>query len=188
MLDVATGTCAVAIELARTYGCTVVGADQSPEMLAAGRQRLAAAGLEGRIELVESRAEELPFDDASFDHLTFTYLLRYVEDPPATLRELARVVRPGGTVAMLDFAVPPRPLPRAAWEVYVRAGLPLAGLAFGREWWRVGRFLGGSIAGFYERHPLPELLRLWSQAGVPRPQARLMSLGGGIVVWGVRGG
>jgi len=187
VLDVATGTCAVAIELARASGCTVVGADQSPEMLAAGRRRVDAAGLADRVELVETRAEELPLGDASFDHLTFTYLLRYVEDPLATLRELARVVRPGGTMAMLEFAVPPGPLPRAAWEAYVRVGLPLAGVAFGREWWRVGRFLGGSITGFYERYPLPELLGLWHESGIPRPQARPMSLGGGVIVWGVRG-
>ena len=186
VLDVATGTCAVAIELVRAYGCRVVGADQSPEMLAAGRERLAQTGVAGRVELVEARAEELSFEDASFDHLTFTYLLRYVEDPGATMRELARVVRPRGTVAMLEFAVPPGALPRAVWELYVRAGLPVAGLAFGREWWSVGRFLRGSIARFYEHHPLPALLDLWDAAGLEEVQAKRLSLGGGVVVWGKR--
>jgi len=104
VLDVASGTAAVAIELARQAPAReVVGVDQSAEMLAAGRARVAAAGLSGRIELREGRAESLPFDDAEFDALTFTYLLRYVDDPAATMRELARVVRPGGTVAMLEF-------------------------------------------------------------------------------------
>jgi demethylmenaquinone methyltransferase/2-methoxy-6-polyprenyl-1,4-benzoquinol methylase len=187
VLDVATGTCAVAIELVRTRGCSVVGVDQSPEMLAAARERLGRAGLADRIELVQARAEELPFDDASFDHLTFTYLLRYVEDPEATMRRLARVVRPGGTVAMLEFGVPPAALPRALWELYVRAGLPVAGLAFGREWWHVGRFLHGSITELHERLPLHALLGLWQAAGIERTQARLLSLGGGVVVWGIRG-
>jgi demethylmenaquinone methyltransferase/2-methoxy-6-polyprenyl-1,4-benzoquinol methylase len=187
VLDVATGTCAVAIELARTYGCSVVGVDQSPEMLAAGRARLEQAALAGKVELAEARAEELPYADGSFDHLTFTYLLRYVQDPGATLRELARVVRPGGTVGMLEFGVPSRMLPRALWELYVQVGLPVAGVAFGREWWRVGRFLRGNITGFYARHPPPALLELWSAAGIERVQAKPLSLGGGLVVWGVRG-
>src|SRR5207302_8452882 len=106
VLDAATGTAAVAIELARRTGCSVVGLDQSPEMLAAARLRVEAAGLGERIRLVEGDAQRLPFDDGSFDGLTFTYLLRYVENPGATLAELARTVRPGGTIAMLEFTVP----------------------------------------------------------------------------------
>ena len=89
VLDVASGTAAVAIELARAEPeRTVVGVDQSPEMLAAGRERVEHAGLSERVELREGRAEELPFADEEFDALTFTYLLRYVDDVPATLREL----------------------------------------------------------------------------------------------------
>ena len=103
VLDVATGTAAVAIELVRRTGCTVVGLDQSSEMIGAGRARVEAAGLTDRIQLVKGSAEQLPFPDASFDGLTFTYLLRYVEDPAATLAELARVVMPGGTIAALEF-------------------------------------------------------------------------------------
>ena len=82
-------------------------------MLAAGRARVEAAGLADRIQLVEGSAERLPFPDASFDALTFTYLLRYVEDPAATLAELARVVRPGGTIAALEFGLPKRCLAAA---------------------------------------------------------------------------
>jgi demethylmenaquinone methyltransferase/2-methoxy-6-polyprenyl-1,4-benzoquinol methylase len=146
------------------------------------------AGLADRIELVEGRAESLPFEDASFDALTFTYLLRYVDDPEATLRELARVVRPGGTIASLEFGVPPRLLPRAAWELYVRVGLPLAGRAVSPGWHEVGRFLGPSIRSFYERLPLDRLLGLWADAGIEDVRARRLSLGGGIVIWGRRAG
>ena len=95
VLDVATGTGAVAIEIARRTGAHVVGLDQSPRMLASARERVARAGLDDRIELLEGRAEELPFADGSFAALSFTYLLRYVADPAATMRELSRVVRPG---------------------------------------------------------------------------------------------
>jgi demethylmenaquinone methyltransferase/2-methoxy-6-polyprenyl-1,4-benzoquinol methylase len=180
VLDVATGTGAVARELIRRTGCTVVGVDQSPEMLAEARRRLGDS-----VELVEARAEALPFDDASFDALTFTYLLRYVDDPAATLRQLARVVRSGGTIASLEFGVPRRAW-RPLWELYVRVGLPVAGRAISPGWHDVGAFLGPSIRGFYERYPLPRLLELWREAGIEDVCARRLSLGGGIVVWGRR--
>lgn len=185
VLDVATGTAAVAIELARRTGCSVVGIDHSPEMLGEAERRVRAAGLDGRIRLVEARAEELPFEDESFDALTFTYLLRYVDQPGAALRELARVVRPGGTLAMLEFGVP-RGLWRWPWELYVRAGLPLAGRAISPGWHEVGAFLGGSIRELYAQHPLPRLLELWREAGIAEVGCRRLSLGGGIVVWGRR--
>jgi demethylmenaquinone methyltransferase/2-methoxy-6-polyprenyl-1,4-benzoquinol methylase len=186
VLDVATGTAAVAIELSRTGGCDVVGLDQSPEMLAAGRQRVRAAGLQNRIRLVEGRAERLPFDDASFDALTFTYLLRYVDEPGETLTELARVVRPGGTVASLEFAVPRGLLWRGLWQVYVGLGLPAAGRALGRGWSEVGAFLGTSIRDFYTSYPLERQLELWSAAGIDEVRGRRLSLGGGLVIWGRR--
>jgi demethylmenaquinone methyltransferase/2-methoxy-6-polyprenyl-1,4-benzoquinol methylase len=185
VLDVATGTAAVAIELARRTGCRVVGLDQSPEMLAAARDRVAASGLGDRIQLVEGRAEALPFPDESFAAVTFTYLLRYVDDPGATLGELARVVRPGGTVASLEFGVPPWPW-RAAWELYVRVGLPVLGRLISPGWHEVGRFLGPSIRSFYERYPLDRLLELWRAAGIDEVHVRRPSLGGGVVIWGRR--
>lgn len=186
VLDVASGTAAVAIGLARAEsGRTVLGLDQSPEMLAAGRERVEHAGLGGRIELRESRAESLPFATGEFDALTFTYLLRYVDDVPATLRELARVVKPGGTVAMLEFGLP-HGVWRPAWELYVRVGLPAAGAVVSPSWGGVGRFLGPSIRDFWAQWPEPRLLDAWREAGVAGVQARRMSLGGGVVVWGRR--
>lgn len=188
ILDVACGTGAVALELVRRSGCSVVGVDQSAEMLAEGRRRIRRAGEDERVTLVEARAEALPFPDSAFDALTFTYLLRYVDDPAATLRELARVVRPGGRIAGLEFFVPPRWPARAVWKAYVRVGLPLLGRGVSPGWASVGRFLGPSIRGFWERYPLTELLGLWRAAGIERVSARALSLGGGIVIWGERGG
>jgi demethylmenaquinone methyltransferase/2-methoxy-6-polyprenyl-1,4-benzoquinol methylase len=186
VLDVASGTAAVAIELARrSPSRQVIGLDQSTEMLNAGRARVREAGLSDRIDLREGRAESLPFGDAEFDALTFTYLLRYVDDPAATMRELARVVRPGGTIAMLEFGLPSgiwRPL----WELYVRVGLPGAGALVSPAWREVGSFLGPSIRGFYERYPLGDLLELWRETGLGDVQLRRPSLGGGIVMWGTR--
>jgi demethylmenaquinone methyltransferase / 2-methoxy-6-polyprenyl-1,4-benzoquinol methylase len=181
VLDVATGTGLVARALVRRYGCRVVGLDQSEQML--GRAR-ALCGPE--VELVRGEAERLPFADAEFDALTFTYLLRYVDDPPATMRELARVVRPGGRIAMLDFHVPAWPIWRPAWWLYTRAGLPVLGRLVSREWYDVGRFLGPNIEGFWRRHPLPSVVEMWRAAGIDSVEARKMSLGGGVVIWGVR--
>jgi len=180
VLDVATGTGAVARELLRQKSCTVVGLDQSPEMLAEARRRLPK-----EVRLVEASAEQVPFPDASFDALTFTYLLRYVSDPGATLRELARVVRPGGTMAGLEFAVP-HGVWRPFWELYVRVGLPLAGRVISPGWAEVGDFLGPSIRSFYARWPEERLLELWHEAGIAGVTSRRLSLGGGIVTWGRR--
>ena len=177
VLDVATGTGAVARELSEQTGCTVVGLDQSPEMLAEARRRLPAS-----VTLVEGRAEQLPFPNATFDALTFTYLLRYVDDPLATMRELARVVRPGGVAAMLEFDVP-RGMWRPLWELYVRVGLPLAGAIVSPGWREVGRFLGPSIREFHVRVSLEQL---WRDAGLHNVHTRRLSLGGGVVMWGVR--
>jgi demethylmenaquinone methyltransferase/2-methoxy-6-polyprenyl-1,4-benzoquinol methylase len=186
VLDVASGTAAVAIELVRSDSeRTVVGVDQSPEMLAAGRERVAHAGLGDRIELREARAEELPFADGEFDAVTFTYLLRYVDDVPATLRELVRVVRPGGTVAMLEFGLPRGPW-RPLWELYVRVGLPAAGAVVSPSWGGVGRFLGPSIRDFWRKWPEERLVDTWREAGLAEIETRRMSLGGGIVVRGRR--
>jgi len=179
VLDVATGTGLVAAELV-PRGFRVTGVDQSPEMLASARRRFGE-----RVELVEASAEALPFEDASFDHLTVTYLLRYVEDPAATLVELARAVRPGGVVASLEFGVPDG-LARPAWEAYVRAGLPLAGRVLRNGWSEVGDFLGDSIRAYWEAYPLERQLELWDAADIRDVAARRMSLGGGVVLWGRR--
>ena len=181
VLDVATGTGAVALELIRQKGCAVVGVDQSDEMLTVARARLPT-----QVELVEASAERLPFADASFDALTFTYLLRYVDDPRETLRELARVVRRGGTIASLEFAVP-RGLWRPLWRIYVDAVLPATGRLIAPGWDEVGRFLGGSIRRFWREYPLGRQLELWHAAGIRDLRHRRLSLGGGIVVWGRRG-
>ena len=188
VLDVATGTAGVAMALARARPGVIVGLDQSAPMLTAGRDAIDRVALASRLRLVLGRGEQLPFADGSFDAVTVTYLLRYVDDPSATLAELSRVLRPGGTLAALEFHVPPtRPL-RALWWLYTRVGLPLAGRVVSRSWYDVGRFLGPSISGFYQRHPLREQLAWWRGAGIDDAQAETMSLGSGVVIWGKKEG
>jgi len=185
ILDVATGTAGVAIALAHATDAHIVGVDISEPMLERGRERVRAADLDSRIRLEEARAEALPFPDSSFDAVSFTYLLRYVADPAATLAEMARVLRPGGGMVSLDFFVPPNPLQRLSWRGYTRLLLPPAGYVFGgKPWWKVGRFLGPNIDGFYRRWPLHRIFEAWRMAGMVDVEHHVISLGGGLVMWG----
>ena len=189
ILDVATGTAGVAIALASATEARITGVDISDAMLQRGRQRVEQAGFAGRISLQTARAESIPFPAESFDAVSFTYLLRYVADPAATLAELARVIRPGGHMASLDFFVPPNLAWRASWRAYTRTLLPASGLALGgRSWWDVGRFLGPNIEGFYGRWPLTRMVNSWKLAGMVDVGWRVMSLGAGLVMWGTKGG
>jgi demethylmenaquinone methyltransferase/2-methoxy-6-polyprenyl-1,4-benzoquinol methylase len=186
VLDVATGTAAVAVALAARTGASVVGLDQSEPMLRTGVARVQAVGLASRIAFVLGHGQELPFAGGCFDAVTFTYLLRYVDDPAATLAELARVLRLGGTLANVEFHVPTNSLWRGLWWLYTRLGLPVAGRVVSRPWYEVGTFLGPSISGFYRRYPLEAQLVMWRAAGISNVRARVMSLGGGLVVWGTK--
>jgi demethylmenaquinone methyltransferase/2-methoxy-6-polyprenyl-1,4-benzoquinol methylase len=188
VLDVAAGTGLVSRELAARKRVQVVSFDATEPMLRSGLPANELAGLGAQITPVLGRAERLPFPDETFDALTFTYLFRYVDDPAAAMRELARVVRPGGTIATLEFHVPEQPLLRAGWYAYTRGALPAIGSLAGRAWRETGRFLGPSISRFDERAPLPEQVRWWQEAGVRHVRSRVMSLGAGVVVWGVKGG
>jgi demethylmenaquinone methyltransferase/2-methoxy-6-polyprenyl-1,4-benzoquinol methylase len=187
LLDVATGTGLVAFELARRGCGEVVGLDQSEQMLAAARARLVAApGLANRVSFLRGEAERLPFADGEFDALTFTYLLRYVDDPAATMRELARVVTPGGRIAMVEFGVPQSRLFRGGWRLQTRVCLPLLGRLVSPAWYDVGRFLGPSIEEFHIR--VPDLPELWRSTGIRDVHLQRMSFGAGLVMWGVRDG
>jgi demethylmenaquinone methyltransferase / 2-methoxy-6-polyprenyl-1,4-benzoquinol methylase len=185
VLDVACGTAGVSLQLAERTPARVVGVDLTERMLREGARCVALAGRESRVHLVLGRGQQLPFADRSFDAVTFTYLLRYVEDPQRAIDEMARVVVPGGVVASLEFYVPPSRFWHLWWWIYTRSVLPIAGwLTGGREWFVVGRFLGPSISGHYRRWPLSRTLEAWRLAGFESVGVRVMSLGGGLVMWG----
>lgn len=187
VLDVATGTAGVAIALGAETDARITGVDVSDAMLERGRERVRRAGLAARISLERGRAEALPFAQEAFDAVSFTYLLRYVADPETTIAELARVIRPGGHMASLDFYIPQSSVWRAAWRAYTRLLLPVAGwLLGGRAWWDVGRFLGPNIEGHYRGWPLVRIVDAWKAAGMVDVGWRVMSLGGGLVMWGTK--
>lgn len=186
--DVAAGTAGVSLALAaRSPGSRVAGVDLSVPMLREGRRRVLSADAD--VGLVCGRGERLPLADASVDALTFTYLLRYVPDPAAALTELARVVKPGGVMASLEFCVPSWPVWFPSWFLYTRCVLPLFGFCLGGvPWWRVGRFLGPNISAHYRRYSVPWTVAAWRSAGFADVGYRRMSLGGGLVMWGTRVG
>ena len=187
VLDVACGPARVSRALADATDAYIVGLDLNENMLRQGVSSVAGAGLQDRIGLMLGRGEQLPFPDACFDALTFTYLLRYVTDPANTLAELARVVKPGGPIASLEFAVPSAPWWRAAWWCYTRIVLPVAGwITGGKAWFRVGRFLGPSISTHYRQYPVTWTVDAWNAAGIDDVGTRTMSLGGGLIMWGRR--
>ena len=187
VLDVACGPARVSRALAEATDAYIVGLDLNENMLRQGVSSVAAAGLHDRIGLMLGRGEQLPFPDACFDALTFTYLLRYVADPAGTLAELARVVKPGGAIASLEFAVPTAPWWRVAWWCYTRIVLPIAGwITGGRAWYHVGRFLGPSISTHYRQYPVDWTVAVWQTAGIDEIETRTMSLGGGLIMWGRR--
>ena len=176
VLDVACGTGSVA-RLATASGCEVVALDQSGEMLAQAR----ATGL----GVVRATAERLPFPDASFDALTFTYLLRYVADPAACMRELVRALRPGGRIGMVEFGRPRR-FTVLPWWLYTRVALPTAGALIGHGWRQVGTFLGPSIERFHRQFPPQKLTALWTGAGLVDVRTERRSVGGGLLMWARR--
>ncbi len=183
ILDVATGTGAIAFDLCRYDRVEVVGADITRPMLLMAQARADSAGTS--LPLVECTADALPFEGDAFDAITFAYLLRYVADVPSTFQGLSRLLRTGGMMASLDFAVP-HGVAYPLWRLYTDAALPLAGRAFSRDWHDVGEFLGPNIREFYRRWPEPRLLEVWRNAGFLNVRSTRLSLGGGIVIWGTK--
>jgi demethylmenaquinone methyltransferase/2-methoxy-6-polyprenyl-1,4-benzoquinol methylase len=187
VLDVCTGTGLIAMEIARRGRCEVTGLDLSQRMLDSALQGIQAEGLDSRISLVAGQAEDLPFADDSFDVVVFSYLLRYVDDPQATINELVRVLKPGGQMASLEFYIPQGPVLYPLWLAHTRLLMPLGSRLFTQGWREVGSFLGRSISDFYRKHPLQEVRLMWKRAGIADVNIEKLSLGGAVVMWGRKG-
>jgi demethylmenaquinone methyltransferase / 2-methoxy-6-polyprenyl-1,4-benzoquinol methylase len=187
VLDVCTGTAGVAMEIADHHDGRIVGLDVSHLMLEAGLRAVEKKNLDGRVQLVQGRAEHLPFPDATFDAVVFTYLLRYVRDPGATIRELSRVLKPGGELLSLEFGLPEALWVRALWEIYNRVVMPVMTIPVSRGWHRVGCFLGPSIRDFCRRCPVDRLAAIWRDNGIPLVETRPLFKGAAVVMWGTKG-
>jgi demethylmenaquinone methyltransferase / 2-methoxy-6-polyprenyl-1,4-benzoquinol methylase len=188
VLDVAAGTQLVSRELAAGRNVRVVAVDQSEGMLRAGLEPTRIARLHDRIVAVLGRAERLPFRDGSFDAATFTYLLRYVDDPGGTVAEIARTVRAGGSLAMLEFHVPRSAAARAGWWSYTRFLMPILGAVSSPAWARTAAFLGPSISRFVREHPIEAWVGWFQRSGLAHVRTRSFLFGSAVIVWAVKEG
>lgn len=158
VLDLATGTADLALLIARRVpGANVIGVDPSTGMLDVGRKKVAEAGLQARIDLREGDAQALDLPSASVDAITMAFGIRNVPDRPKALREMARVTKPGGRIAILELAEPRRGPMGALARFYVRGIVPRVGgtLSGKREY----RYLQQSIAAFPEAEEFAEIMR-----------------------------
>ena len=158
VLDLATGTADVALAIAGAeLTASVVGLDPSPGMLDIGRGKIAAAGLAGRIELVEGGAEALPFADASFDACSMAFGIRNVPDRGRALAEMARVTRPGGRIGILELSEPRSGALAPFARFHIHTLVPSLGalLSGSREY----RYLERSIAAFPSPAAFADLMR-----------------------------
>ena len=186
VMDLCTGTAGVAMQVFRTFGSRVVAVDFSTAMLLEARRKIRGAGLEKDISLILGGAECLPFPNARFDAVCVTYLLRYVDGPQATLREIVRIIKPGGQLAYLEFGVPEHVIARSLWYAYTRGILPLAARPLSHGWRRVGAFLGASIARFYQAYSVERMGQMWLDVGITDVQVKRLSLGSAVVMWGTK--
>lgn len=157
VLDVATGTADMALLVAELCGDgNVIGVDLSRAMLEIGRTKVASRGLAGRIELVEGDAERLPFADGSFDGVCIAFGIRNVPDRACALREMARVTRPGGRIAILELSEPAGGILGPLARFHIRTVVPKVGA------WLSGageyRYLQESIAAFPPPESFAELM------------------------------
>lgn len=170
-IDVCSGTGDLAFALQRA-GATIVGADFCAPMLSHACRKAAVVADAPRFLAADALA--LPFPSASFDFATVAFGIRNVSDPAAGLREMARVVRPGGRVVVLEFTKPRVPLVGAAYRFYFGKVLPRLGA------WIAGvrndayRYLHDSVMAFPEREAF---LALMAEAGLQRPRLRLLTGG-----------
>ena len=174
ILDVATGTGDLAIAMARRIrDVQVLGVDLSEQMLAVARRKIEARGLDGRIVLDRGDAERLAVADASVDVATVAFGVRNFGDLGAGLRELARTIKPGGKVVILEFSRPRNLVFRALYEFYSYKILPRIGGLVSRDK-RAYEYLPASVGEF----PAPEeFMGMMARAGFRNCRARSQSFG-----------
>jgi len=176
ILDVCTGTGDLALAYWRAGGgkVPVVGADFCHPMLVIGRQKCRRAGAEGQVRLVEADAQQLPFADDTFQIVSVAFGLRNLSDTDRGLREMARVCRPGGRVAVLEFSMPRWGPLRAFYGWYFRRVLPRVGEAIARNRQGAYNYLPASVGEFPQDEALAERLR---GAGLARVELHRLSFG-----------
>ena len=172
LLDVCTGTADVALE-ARTGASRVVGVDFAGAMLAIGARKVRAAGEARRITLVRGDATHLPVRDASVDAATVAFGIRNVERPALACAEMARALRPGGRLAILEFGVPRIPGISTLYLWYFKYLLPLVGRTMSGHT-AAYSYLPASVSTF---PPPAEFVTMLRQAGFAEVKAVPLTFG-----------
>jgi demethylmenaquinone methyltransferase/2-methoxy-6-polyprenyl-1,4-benzoquinol methylase len=173
ILDLATGTADLAIEIARTEpSASVVGLDPSENMMRIGREKIAQSDVSGRVELVAGDAQALPFEARSFDGTTMAFGIRNVPDRLRALREMARVTRPGRRVAILELSEPRRGVLSPFARFHIKTLVPWVGsiVSGAHEY----RYLERSIAAF---PPAEQFLAMMTEAGLVHASATALTFG-----------
>jgi ubiquinone/menaquinone biosynthesis methyltransferases len=183
-VDLCCGTCDWTIALAEAGAARVVGLDFSEAMLEIGRRKVEQSGLGSRIELHHGNAMALPYADGEFDYATIGFGLRNVPDLRQVLREMTRVVKPGGLVVCLDASKPTWQPFKALHDIYFRHLMPLLGKIFARRYEQY-KWLPESLDQFPGRHELAEIFR---EVGLEEVQAYPLSGGVAALHIGVKRG
>jgi demethylmenaquinone methyltransferase/2-methoxy-6-polyprenyl-1,4-benzoquinol methylase len=183
ILDLCTGTGDLALAYARRTRCPIVAADFCPEMLAIGRQKAAQAGVADRITFVEADAQRLPFGDNQFQLVTIAFGLRNVTNTDQGLREMVRVCRPGGRIAILEFSMPRSTPLRLVYGWYFRRVLPRIGQALARNGSSAYQYLPESVDEFPSYEALTQRMR---NAGLDQSHFTPLTLGTATLYIGVK--
>lgn len=182
VLDIATGTGEVAIETVRNLKeCRVIGADPSAQMLKLAKSKIDSSGNFRRIALSQCSAEHLPFRDDAFDAATIAFGIRNTEDPLQSLFEMKRVLKPGGKVGILEFAIPRNKLFSLFYLFYFRNFLPFIGSLFGTG--SEYRYLSDSTSAFPQREGF---IKLMEEAGLRPEKSIELMMGIAIIYLGVK--
>lgn len=182
VLDIATGTGEVAIEVVKRWnGCLAIGIDPSKQMLDLAQAKLRAAGVKTKITLVEGVAESLPFKNGTFDAITIAFGIRNTVDPFKSLKEMCRVLRPGGRAGILEFAIPRNRLFASLYMSYIRNMFPFLGSFFGKR--NEYQYLVDSISMFPQRE---SFINLMEEAGFTVKKPIELTMGTVIIYVGVK--
>lgn len=166
-IDLCCGTCDWTISMAEASGGQITGLDFSENMLQFGHRKVKERGLDDRISLVQGNAMELPFEDNTFDYATIGFGLRNVPDLYQVLREMQRVVKPGGMVVCLELSKPTWQPFKGLYYFYFEKVLPLLGKLFAKRYEQY-KWLPDSLAAFPGRD---ELAQIFQKTGLQKVEA-----------------
>ncbi len=182
ILDIATGTGEVAIEtIKKLDGSNVIGIDPSAQMLRFASKKCNSPQYRKRIRLVQGFAEQLPFGSDKFDAITIAFGIRNTLNPLQSLKEMKRVLKPGGKVAILEFTIPKNKIFAPVYLFYFKKFLPFVGSLFGNK--KEYKYLSDSTSEFPQRENFIEIMK---DAGLKPEESIELMVGTVIIYTGIK--